>query len=205
FAAFQYFRDQHRASRLRLEEQFSQHLGTLTDYSQTGNLSSANVVWALTNLAELTKLSPTPAAYESRVTDVITTGMIDDADFANAQDVRADSICLARWGDYRRWLVEHPQEAAFLLYRYQQSFRKLAAANEKYFREMDYGPKGFVVAEFAEEQAYLLFVALVKGYEQHLALSPTREQRVAIDAFGDAIRNHGLATKVFSANTTREG
>jgi hypothetical protein len=197
-AAYQYFRDQRLGSWLRLEQQFSQHLGTLSDYSERGNLASANVVWAIENLTELVKLAPDPAAYRSRVTEVITTGMLDDANFDDARHVRLDRMCVERWPDYSRWLIDHPTESDFLLYRYLQALRGLAKANEKYFREMDYGANGYEVPEYGDERAYLLFLALVRGYEQHLAILSRDDRAASVDAFGMAIGNAALAKKLFT-------
>jgi hypothetical protein len=201
--AYQYFRDQRLASRVRVEQQFAESLGTLSDYSQTGNLASARVVWALENLKELTSLASNPDAYRRRVTDVITTGVLADANFEERPHVRLDTFCLERWPDYGRWLGEHPPERGFLLYRYQQALRVLAERKKEYFRDMDFGKKGFEVERYSTDEAdYLLFTSLARGYDLHLTTLPANERITAVDAFGDAVGNRALARKMFAGGTT---
>jgi hypothetical protein len=199
WGAYRYFRDQRRESRVRLEQQFAESLGVLSDYSQTGNLASARVVWTLENLKELTALAPDPDAYRRRVTEVITTGLLEDANFLERPHVRLDTFCLERWDDYKRWLGEHPPQRGFLLYRYQQALRALAKDKGEYFREMDYGEKGYEVEQYSNDEAdYLLFTSLAQGYAGHIATLPTNERTAAVDTFGDAVGNRALARKMFA-------
>jgi hypothetical protein len=198
FSMYQYFGDRRRESAIRLESQFAEHLGALSDYSDDANLASARVTWALDALAELTRLAQDTEVYRSRVTQVITTGVMDDANFEDRRHVRLDALCLERWPDYRLWLEEHAADRGYILYRYRQAVRVLAERHRDYFTAMDYGEDGYVVENYIEEADYLLFTSLARGYGRQIDSLEASERTAAVDAFGSALGNRALAQKVFS-------
>jgi hypothetical protein len=198
-----YFGEKRFKTRVRLEEQFNENLQAISDYSERGRSTSSRVVRALRGLEQIAPLTADPAAHIRAVTDVITAGVRHDASFESFQQARFDGLCLAGWPDYGRWLDDHPLERRFILYRYQQALRGLAARYPEHFRTMSVGTSGLVVDEFVPEEVHLHFTALADGYRRQVErLTDASQRQEAISAFGEALNNARLACTMLENRTT---
>jgi hypothetical protein len=199
WTVFQYFRDQHQTTRLRLEEQFGDNLEALARFPEPGNSTGARVITALANLQRLVPRQPDARHLTTQVTDVIATAVRSDLDFEDLHHIRFDALCLERWPDYGAWLNAHPGERDFILYRYQQGVRVLYDLDPDYYRTMRLNDSGgFIVQRFVEEQRYLRFQRLVAGYQSQLRnlTDPAARDRASAE-FGAAIDNQALAAGLF--------
>jgi hypothetical protein len=113
-----------------------------------------------------------------------------------------DITLFDQWPSYVNELRENAGLQNFIIYKYFQALRHLHDEDPVYFETLAYEPgSGYVVPPggYTEEERFLRFQALVRGFSLHLSvMAPGSEQlAAAIDRFQEAVNNPKLVATLF--------
>ena len=132
----------------------------------------------------------------------------DDCNFDNRRHVGLDIALIEESPAYKKLLKEDISRHSFIVYRYFQAFRHLHDQESAYFESIKYDPdSGYKVDAFIDEERYLRFETLVRGFKKHLAIMDVHPAFCAdaIRRFQDALQNESLTREVFKQEITRCG
>ena len=152
---------------------------------------------------DLDALTQKDVRARQRITNVVSTAVLDECNFDTLRDVNFDVVASRHWKDYVDLIKTDSQYRSFLLYKYFQAFRHLHDENPEYFEQIQYdvSKARFDVREtgYTKEEQFLRFTTLASGFFFHLGNLDKggREWKEAVSQFYEALRNRRLIQQLF--------
>lgn len=203
FTVFQFMKSQQKdrqdrleARKRRDEERLVEAVDQLLSIEPEKQPAIGKIAFLLAELRDLVGRNPDA---EQRITTALVQFVQNDADFAKARFVQVDLAAMESWPAYVRALEEDQQLNIFLTYRYVQALRGVHDERPEYFEKIQWDGTGYRVENLTEEERYLRFEALMRGFVEHLRMVADEQRRNRFVAeFQDALRNLDLTAALSS-------
>jgi hypothetical protein len=201
FGVAQFVSESKLNRQLRWEDQVRSHIEELLAFPRNEQYTVSRASFLLQDLRNLQAHLDLD---EDNVTDTLINLVQDDCDFDNRRHVGLEMALLDHWPPYVEALVDDPGLQDFIIYKYFQAFRHLHEQKPPYFESLRYVPgSGYIVGEggYTDEELYLRFQTLVRGFSQHLGLMESGSERwsASIASFQEAVNNSSLTETLFGA------